>query len=258
MSYTYVDVAREGRLTLVTINRPEAHNALNAAAHVELDDVFNAFAADDEQWVAIVTGAGAKAFCAGHDLKQQASGGGMGIPPSGFGGLTARFDCPKPIIAAVNGVAMGGGFEIALACDIVVASAHAVFALPEPRVGLAALAGGMHRLPRAIGLTRAMGLMLTGRRVTAAEGLALGFVNEVTDGEVLTLARRWAEELLQCSPMSLRATKQAVLAGLDKSVADALAAEGSLPAIRAMLASEDAVEGPKAFAEKRSPTWHGC
>ena len=171
----------------MTLNRPGVMNALHKPAHFELHEVFNAFAADPDQWVAIVTGAGDRAFCAGNDLKWQAAGGERGWNSSGFGGLTTRFDCDKPIIAAVNGVAMGGGFEIALACDLIIASENAVFALPEPRVGLAALAGGLHRLPRQIGLKRAMGMILTGRHVSAREGLDLGFVNEVVPaGEALS------------------------------------------------------------------------
>lgn len=258
MTYQYVDVIREGPLTIVTINRQEVYNALNAAAHRELEMIFDAFEADDGQWVAIVTGAGEKAFCAGHDLKQQAAGGGMETPASGFGGLTARVGMTKPVIAAVNGVAMGGGFEIALACDIVVASENAVFALPEPRVGIAALAGGLQRLPREIGLKRAMGMMLTGRRVSAAEGLSLGFVNEVVPSDVVDAARLWAAEILACSPMSVRATKQAVLEGLAVPVDRALVEVWAYPAMKAMLASQDYVEGSLAFAEKRSPDWKGC
>lgn len=257
MTHRYIQVAREGRLTIVTIDRPDAHNALNAAAHDELAAAFDAFAADPEQWVAIITGAGDKAFCAGHDLKQQASGGGITTPPTGFAGLTSRFDMVKPVIAAVNGVAMGGGFEIVLACDIVVADARAVFALPEPRVGLAALAGGLQRLPRTIGVKRAMGMMLTGRRVSSEEGERLGFVNEVVAGDVLGAARRWAEEILACSPMSVRATKEAVLRGLDTPVDRFLQEQWDYPAIGAMMASQDAVEGPTAFAAKRAPVWTG-
>src|ERR1700742_4869392 len=135
--YEFCKVEREGRLTIVTLNRPEVMNALHPPAHFELAGIFDAFAADPEQWVAIVTGAGERAFSAGNDLKHQAGGGRMGNPASGFAGLTPRSDLTKPVIAAVNGVAMGGGFEIALACDIIVASEAAVFALPEPRVGLA-------------------------------------------------------------------------------------------------------------------------
>lgn len=258
MTASSITVERDGPLTIVTLARPEAHNALHAAAHEELAEAFDAFAADPDQWVAIITGTGEKAFCAGHDLKQQAAGGGLKTPPSGFAGLTARFGMTKPVIAAVNGVAMGGGFEIALACDIVVAHARAVFALPEPRVGLAALAGGMQRLPRAIGLKQAMGMMLTGRRVSAEEGMRLGFVNAVTEGDVLALARQWAAEILACSPMAVRATKDAVLRGLETPVERAMTEQWSYPALAAMLASQDAVEGPAAFAEKRPPAWKGC
>lgn len=255
--YRHVKVDHEGALTIITLNRPQAHNALFMDAHVELEAVFDAFAADDSQWVAIVTGAGDKAFCAGLDLKKQAEGNALVTPPTGFGGLAGRFDLTKPVIAAVNGVAMGGGFELALACDIVVAHAKAVFALPEPRVGLAALAGGLQRLPREIGLKHAMGMMLTGRRVTAGEGLALGFVNEVTDGDVLEAARRWAADILACSPLSVRATKEAILRGLTVPAEQGMREEWDYPAMKAMLASADAIEGPAAFAAKRAPRWTG-
>ena len=215
--YEFLKVAREGRLTVVTIDRPEVHNALHSPAHFEFDAVFDDFAADPEQWVAIVTGAGDKAFSAGNDLKYQAAGGPRERPATGFAGLTQRFDLAKPLIAAVNGFAMGGGFEIALACDLIVASDNAVFALPEPRVGLAALAGGLHRLPRIIPQKQALGMILTGRRVSAEEGERLGFVNEVTSqGELMNAAKRWAASILECSPMSIRASKQAIYRGLDK------------------------------------------
>ena len=257
-SYQYVDILREGRLMIVTINRPEAHNALNALANRELASAFDAFAADPELWVAIITGAGEKAFCAGYDLKEAAAGGGLNLPPSGFGGLTSRFDLTKPVIAAVNGVAMGGGFEIALASDIVVASDAAVFALPEPRVGLAALAGGIQRLPRAIGVQRAMGLILTGRRVTAREGESMGFVSEVVQPQdLLPAARRWADEILKCSPMATRATKEAFNRGLELPLSVSLSTQQRFPAMKAMLGSADAVEGPSAFIEGRDPQWLG-
>jgi enoyl-CoA hydratase/carnithine racemase len=257
MNYTHIRVEHEGALTIITIDRVAAHNALNAEAHQELEAAFDAFAADPEQWVAIITGAGEKAFCAGHDLKQQASGGGMVTPVSGFGGLTERFGLGKPVIAAVNGAAMGGGFEIVLACDIVVAAGHAVFALPEVRVGLAALAGGLFRLPREIGLKQAMGMLLTGRRVSAREGRELGFINEVAEGDVLDAARRWAAMLLECSPMAVRATKDAVLRGQAASLERIMKEQWAFPAMAAMLTSDDAREGPEAFAEKRAPSWTG-
>ncbi len=258
-SYEFCRVEQQGPLTTITLNRPEVMNALHPPAHFELSQVFDAFAADPGQWVAIVTGAGDRAFSAGNDLKYQASGGKMSAPPSGFGGLTRRFDLNKPVIAAVNGIAMGGGFEIALACDLIVASEAAVFALPEPRVGLAALAGGLHRLPREIGTKRALGMILTGRRVSAREGVALGFVNEVVaPADLMDAAQRWAKQILELSPMSVRASKEAVYKGLnEESVAEALAHQSSYPAVAAMYKSTDFIEGPRAFAEKRPPQWKG-
>ena len=209
----YCETRTDGRILWVTINRPERMNALHWKANAELSTVFDEFASDPELWVAIITGSGDRAFSAGNDLKYQAqeAGGELNAgPKSGFAGLTARYDCSKPVIAAVNGVAMGGGFEIALACDLIIASENAVFALPEPRVGLAALAGGIHRLPRLIGLKRAMGMMLTGRRVSAKEGEQMGFVNEVTTAEeLLPTARRWAEQIIECASWSC--THQTVL-----------------------------------------------
>jgi len=259
MSHQFCQVAREGRLTIVTLNRPEVMNALHAEAHEELAAVFDDFAADPGQWVAIVTGAGERAFSAGNDLKVTAAGGRKPWPKSGFAGLTQRFDLDKPVIAAVNGIAMGGGFEIALACDLIVAADTAVFALPEPRVGLAALAGGLHRLPREIGTKRALGMILTGRRVSAAEGLALGFVNEVVPAAgLMAAARRWAETIMEVSPMSVRASKQAVYRGLaEPTLEDALKNQMRYPAVAALFASDDFKEGPLAFAQKRKPDWKG-
>ena len=250
---------REGNVLVVTINRPAQMNALHPPANAELAAVFDEFAADPSLWVAIITGAGERAFSAGNDLVYQASGKPITVPPSGFAGLTSRFDLNKPVIAAVNGVAMGGGFEIALACDLIVAAENAIFALPEPRVGLAALAGGLHRLPRQIGLKRAMGMILTGRRVSAAEGKELGFVNEVAaPAELMNVARKWAGLIAECSPMSIRASKEAVMKGLDEaSLEGAIVGQRKYPAVTAMFKSEDLIEGPLAFAQKRPPKWKG-
>ena len=251
----YCHVEDEGRIRIVTLNRPEVMNALHSEAHFELEKVWDEFAANPDLWVAIVTGAGDRAFSAGNDLKVQAAGKRGPTPPSGFAGLTLRFDLDKPVIAAVNGIAMGGGFEIALACDLVIAAENAIFALPEPRVGLVAGAGGVHRLPRMIGQKQALGMILTGRRVPAAEGLKLGFVNEVVpQGEALEAAKRWAALILECSPLAIRASKQAVYAGLDEeSLAKAI---GTMyPAQARNRDSQDYIEGPKAFAEKRKPDW---
>jgi len=251
-------VEREGRIWTVTISRPERRNALHPPASRELSEIFDAFAADDDAWIAILTGEGDRAFCAGNDLKHTAeSQGELAVGPSGFGGLTSRYDLIKPVIAAVNGVAMGGGFEIALACDLIIACESARFALPEPKVGLAALAGGMQRLPRQIGLKRAMGMLLTGRHVSAREGLELGFVNEVVpDGELMSAARRWADEILACAPLSVRASKQVAMQSLDRASLEE-ACNARYDAVGTLLRSEDFREGPRAFAEKRAPRWKG-
>ncbi len=179
------------------------------------------------------------------------------MPPSGFGGITNRFDLDKPVIAAVNGLALGGGCEIVLACDIAVASSNATFGLPEPRVGLLALGGGLHRIPRQVPWKHAMGMLLTGRRLPAEEALAMGLVNEVVaEGESLAGARRWAEMILECAPLSVRASKRVAL----ETVATPhlqTAVEGRYDIVSDVLKSEDFVEGPKAFAEKRKPDWKG-
>lgn len=257
MNYEFIEVVREGALTIVTINRPASHNALHSVSQRELAHAFDAFAEDDTQWVAIVTGKGDKAFCAGHDLKLEPVIDANTTPPEGFGGLAARTGLTKPVIAAVNGIAMGGGFELALACDLIIASGNAIFALPEPRVGLAALAGGIQRLPQAIGLKQAMGMLLTGRRVSAEEAQPLGFVNEIAERDALSAARVWAKSIIECSPMAVRATKDAALRALGEPLERTLREIWTYPAMGAMLASQDAIEGPAAFAEKRPPVWVG-
>lgn len=246
----------EGRVMTVTLNRPEARNALSQDANHELGAVFDRFEREPDIWIAIVTGAGDKAFCAGADLKGGMDRSRPTVPPSGFGGLVARFNRVKPVIAAVNGQAMGGGFELALACDVIVAADSATFGLTEPRVGLAALGGGIQRLIREAGSKRAMGMLLTGRRIGAAEARDLGLVNEVVPGEdLLAATRRWAEEILLCSPNSLIATKAVANAFEGRSIAASMGDMFEVPEVRALLTGPDAREGPKAFAEKRPPAW---
>ncbi len=260
MSYQYTIYEKKGHIAYITINRPEVMNALHYDANVELGEIFNDFKQDDESWVAIFTGAGERAFSAGNDLKATAAatarGEKLSDKPVIFGGITSGFECYKPIIAAVNGFALGGGFELALACDIIIAAEHARFGLPEPRVGLIAAAGGMHRLPAQIPLKLAMGMMLTGRQITAQEAYRIGLVNEVVPGtEIMAAAERWANEILECSPVSVRLTKEAVYAGLTYSVEEAMKLDK--PRLKRLLESEDFVEGPKAFSEKRKPQWTG-
>ena len=257
MDYEYSNVEKDGKLWVITLNRPERMNALHSPAHFELEEIFNEFSTDHDAWVAIITGSGERAFCAGNDLRYQAEGGKLERNPMGFAGLTSRFDLKKPIIAAVNGVAMGGGFEIALACDLIIASENARFALPEPKVGLAALAGGMHRLPRQIGMKRAMGMMLTGRTVEAQEGLSLGFVNEVVAHEdLMDSAKKWAESIMECSPTSVRTTKDVAMSGLSHASVET-AMEQKYDSVVDLFKGEDFVEGPLAFSEKRKPNWTG-
>ena len=240
---------------MVTINRPEVLNALHSEAHHEFEAMWDEFARRDDLWIGIVTGAGDRAFSAGNDLKVQAAGKRGPPNRTGFAGLTHRFDLDKPLIAAVNGVAMGGGFEIALACDLIIAAENAIFALPEPRVGLIAGAGGVHRLARIIPQNQALGMILTGRRVSAAEGKELGFVNEVVPvGEAVAGAKRWAALILECSPKAVRASKQAVYEGLMEPTLET-ALRKTYPTQQENMASQDYIEGPKAFAEKRTPNW---
>ena len=261
MSYDHVIYEKREHLAYVTLNRPERMNALDNHSHRELIEIFDDFAADSDAWVAIITGSGSRAFCAGNDLKATAEASANGErrvdSNSRFAAITRGYRCPKPLIAAVNGVAAGGGFEIALACDVVIAADNARFGLPEPRVGLIAGAGGIHRLTRQIPLKHAMGMLLTGRLVSAAEGLRLGFVNEVVPAPTLmATARRWAEQMLACSPLLLQLTKEAVQDGHGLEVDDAIARDWG-QRIPRMLASEDYIEGPRAFSEKRPPVWTG-
>ena len=260
---TSIIVAKQEGVTTVTLDRPHVMNAIHTAMHHELQAALDDFAADRSQRVCVITGAGDRAFCAGSDLKHAAEMAQAGrrdemtYPANGYAGLIARFDLDKPVMAAVNGVALGGGFEIALACDLIVASDTARFGLPEPLVGAMALAGGVHRLARQIGLKQAMGLILTGRTIDAREAQALGLVNEVVPGAELDGAvARWVEAILRCSPAALAASKQSVMRGLgEPSVEAAMARQDEYPAFAALRLSPDSQEGPRAFAEKRAPRW---
>ena len=262
MGFEFIEVEKSDRITTVTINRPEVMNAVHPPAVIEMDQAFDDFERDPDQWVAILTGAGNKAFCAGNDLKYQAEHGAEMVRTmrrearGGFGGLHRRTGCLKPFIAAVNGFALGGGFEIVLACDIIIVAEHAQMGLPEPRVGLMAAAGGVHRLPRQIPYHVAMGVILAGKRLSAADALTYGLANEVVLLDQLTAtARAWAASILEGAPLSVQASKEATALGMGMPLERAI--DAIFPATARMYDSEDLVEGPRAFAEKRKPQWKG-
>lgn len=255
---------KRGRVACVTLNRPHVLNAMDLRMHEELGEVWDDFAADDELWVAVLTGAGTRAFSTGQDLKERADHERGGPQPTTFGSselpgwprLTERFDLSKPVIARVDGYALGGGFELALACDVIVASQNAVFALPEAQLGLVPGAGGVFRLARQLPLKTAMGYLLTGRRMSAARALQLGLVNDVVPQDELDdCVAHWVDDLLRCAPLSIRAIKQAAMRSLDMSLQEAFAAPYEWEQRRSI--SRDAVEGPQAFVEGRAPVWHG-
>ncbi|WP_041939569.1 MULTISPECIES: acetyl-CoA acetyltransferase [Frankia] len=253
--YEHILVRRDGHLLEVTINRPQVRNALHPPANTELAEVFDAYFADPDLWVAIITGAGDTAFSAGNDLTWTASGKRGSVPLTGFAGLTSRRDLTKPVIAAVNGHALGGGCEIALACHLVVADTTARFALTEVRVGLAAGAGGLVRLPRALPPKLATEMILTGRRLDATEAHAHGLVNRIVPaGTALDGARALAADILAGSPTSVRVSLQIMneTAGITDPH-DAVTHDS--PALDDLLLSEDMLEGLTAFAEKRTPHW---
>lgn len=253
-----IRVERRGRVTILTIDRADAMNALDRAGHFEMSERVDEFAADPEQWVAIVTGEGSRAFCAGNDLKQQLGPDEELVPPTGFGGVTARFDLDKPLIAAVNGLAFGGGFEMVLASDMAVAVEGARFSLPEVRVGRAAMAGGLLRLRAHLGPKRAAEFIMTAKRIDAAEALELGLINRVVpEGKALDGALELAEAVLAASPLAIRASKAVMARALDGDVRAAMHAHLEWPEIVAMMRSEDGDEGIRAFAEKRAPVWRG-
>lgn len=254
----------EGHVARITLDRPESLNSLNPDLRWELSQHFDEVENNDDIWLAVVTGSGDRAFCAGADLKhrarerdatteQRADWAQKNIETRS---LTERWYFAKPVIARVNGFALGGGLELAMACDIIVAAEHAEFGLPEPRRGLIAGAVGVHRLPRQIGLKPAMGHLLTGRHMTAARAYELGLVNQVVSLDGLDLAvNGWIEDILRCAPLSVRATKEAAMRGLDMALPQAFYNEYEWERKRQQ--SADTLEGPRAFAEKRKPRWMG-
>ena len=252
------------KVAWITLNRPAAMNSINPELRWQLSEHLNEVENNDDIWLAVITGAGERAFCAGADLKHRAMERNATSEQLAKWRQLAqetkhiieRWHFKKPLIAMVNGYALGGGLEIAMACDIIVAADHAEFGLPEPRRGLIAGSAGVHRLPRQIGLKPAMGYLLTGRHMSAMRAFQLGLVNEVVPANELTdTVQGYVEDILRCAPLAVRATKEAAVKGLDHPLAQAFYTryEGEV----ARQQSADALEGPRAFAEKRSPQWQG-
>ena len=246
---------------VVTLDRPSA-NAIDVTTSLALYDAFARLEDDADLRVGIVTGAGERFFSAGWDLKAAAAGEAVDADhgPGGFAGLTEFFDRGKPVIAAVNGLALGGGLELALAADLMVVADQAELALPEVRVGVVADSGGLLRLPRRLPAAIARELLLTGRRMTADEATGWGLANRVVPADALMdSALELAGQITAGAPLAVAAIQEVLAATAGLEVRDAFARmrSGDLAAYSRMLASEDAVEGPRAFAEKRPPEWKG-
>ena len=256
-----VRAVETGGVLVITLDRPPA-NAVDVATSHALYEAFARLERDPGLRAGIVTGAGDRFFCAGWDLKAAAAGEPVDADhgPGGFAGLTELHGRAKPVIAAVNGLAAGGGFELVLAADLVVAAEHARFSLPEATLGIMADAGGVLRLPRRLPRPLATELLLTGRPMGAAEARERGLINRVAPaGQALDEAMDLAAAVSASAPLAVAAALEVLDATQDGSVADgfALLRSGRLPRYEAMLTSQDAAEGPAAFAEKRPPRWQG-
>ncbi|WP_395667517.1 enoyl-CoA hydratase-related protein [Rhodoferax sp.] len=257
---TGVSLARSGGILTITLDRPKA-NAINVATSKALYAAFASLQDDPQLRVGIVTGVG-RFFSAGWDLQSAVEGEAIDADhgPGGFAGLTEFFSLRKPVIAAVNGLAIGGGFELALAADLLVASQDAQFALPEVKLGMVADSGGLLRLPRRLPRALATELLLTGRRMDAAEAARWGLVNAVcAPDQLMTTAQALAQSIVEAAPLAVQAVKEVLQATEHQPLAEAYRTlrDGSLPGYRTMLQSADAQEGPRAFAEKRAPQWRG-
>lgn len=247
-------VERSGRVLLITLNRPQARNAVNQAVAQAVEQALDELDADPALGAAVLSGNG-PAFCAGMDLKAFARGELPRTPRRGFAGVTAQ-PPDKPLIAAVEGAALGGGFELVLACDLVVAAETARFGLPEVRRGLIASGGGLVRLPRLIPPMRAMELLLTGEPVEAAEAYSLGLVNRLVEpGKATAVALELARVITANAPLAVAAVKRVVRESADWPMDAAFARQERIA--RPILSSNDAREGALAFAEKRAPNWSG-
>jgi crotonobetainyl-CoA hydratase len=262
MEYEHIIVEKKEHLTIVTLNRPEVLNALHPYIQLELGQVFNEFEDDPNAWIAILTGVGEKAFSAGADLKWAATTSAEEQKEayekvrSQAAYLIRNFRITKPLIAAVNGLAFGGGFELALSCDLIIAAEKATFCLPEPLVGRVPSGGGIHRLVRQIPYHVAMDILLTRKRMTAQEGVQYGFVKKIVPfNQLMDEAEKTANLIMEGSPLAIRTIKQMANDGLEMTLKEALFA--NFPLFTKFLRSHDFREGPKAFTEKRKPQWKG-
>lgn len=256
-----VTLTIENHVATVVIDRQHVLNAVDGATQARLNEIWDQLEQDPDVRAVVITGAGTRAFCVGADMSASAvDKTGLQywaeLDPNGFGGLSLRTTLDVPVIARVNGYALGGGMEMVLGADIVIAAESAKFGLTEPRVGRLALDGGIHQLVRRIPYTQAMGLLLTGRKAGAAEMHSMGLVNEVVpDDELDAAVQRWVGQLLACAPSSVRAVKQIVVRTGHLTAQEARGMR--LPALMAALDSEDSAEGVCAFQEKRPPVWPG-
>ncbi|MFW9941126.1 MAG: enoyl-CoA hydratase-related protein [Candidatus Thorarchaeota archaeon] len=262
MEYEHIIVEKKEHITIVTLNRPEVLNALHPYIQLELGHAINEFEDESNAWVAILTGVGEKAFSAGADLKWAASASdeerreAYEKVRSQKASLIRNFRITKPIIAAINGLAYGGGFELALSCDLMIAAEHATFRLPEPVVGRIPSGGGIHRLVRYLPYHLAMDILLTRKRITAQEGVQYGFVKKVVPADqLMDEAEKTANLIMEGSPLAIRTIKQMAIDGLQMTLKEALFA--NFPLYTKFLRSHDFKEGPKAFSEKRKPVWKG-